>query len=67
MPTMPTKEGGGAVLTIHQSRDRGAGGEDMDGQSELRIGPSWVLHPEGGIHVPNKCLQNMQEFNIVIL
>ncbi len=44
---MPTKEkgGGGAVLTIHQSFDKG---KDKDSQQGCIIGPSWVLHLPAG-------------------
>ncbi len=64
-PAMPTK-GGGAVLTIHQSCDRGEG-EDKDSQRGHITGPSWLLHLPAGFLCTQQGLQNVQEFNIIIL
>jgi hypothetical protein len=64
-PTMPAKEKGEAVLTIHQSCDR-VEGEDKDGQCGHIIRPSWVLYLPAGYSCIEQVLRNIQN-NIIIL
>jgi hypothetical protein len=65
-PTMTTKErGGGSVVTIHQSCDRGK--EDQDGQHGHIISPGWVSHHPVDHSCNEQGLQNIYKLNIIIL
>jgi hypothetical protein len=62
---MPAK-GGGGVLTIDQSCDRGEG-EDTDVQRRHIIGSSWVLYLPVGYSCTEQGLRNTQKLNMIIL
>jgi hypothetical protein len=64
-PTMTAKERElGAVLTIHQSCDRG---EDQDGQHRHIVGAGWVSHLPASHSWDKQCLPTVYKLNTIIL